>query len=318
MKRIASNIRHFFIQPVPKETLAFFRIAISAFALIQLVVLLPDWMWFYGPAGLIPWEVSEPLAKTHMPSLGNIQSILSWLHVSANSVVYFVTGTYVLSLVGLLIGYKTRLMGFLAWLMHGILNATGHLTAYGVETFTHIALFYCMVLPVGICWSIDSRNKISRIPGYLVTLSVRLIQLHLCIMYLSCGVEKAMGTQWWNGEAIWIALQQDQFHTVNMNWLANFPLVPKLLCWSTIIIEGLYPMGMMLKKTRKFWLISILSMHTFIAVFLGLHLFGALMILLNISAFAPILVQYESSKIRGFADTYLFRFTRLVKIDGIL
>ena len=318
MKRIANNIRLFFTQPVPKETLAFFRIAIGAFALIQLMVLLPDWMWFYGPAGLIPWEVSEPLAKTHMPSLVNVQSVLSWLHVSANGVVYVVTITYVLSLIGLLLGYKSRLMGLLAWLTHGILNATGHLTAYGVETFTHISLFYCMVLPVGICWSLDSRHKISKIPTYLVTLSVRLIQLHLCIMYLSCGIEKAGGAQWWNGEAIWIALQQDQFHTVNMNWLAEFPLIPKLLCWSTIIVEGLYPIGMMLKKTRKFWLISILGMHTFIAIFLGLHLFGALMIFLNISAFAPSLIQSEIAKKRALEDWYRSRFTRVIKIDSIL
>lgn len=285
MKNILYNIRQFFFKPVAPETLAFFRIAVSLFALIQIMVLLPDWMWFYGPSGIIPWDLSEPLSSTHMPTLGNVKSILSWSHITANGVVYLVTGTYILSLIGLLIGYKTHLMSFLALLMQTLLNTTSHLTAYGVETFLHISLFYCTVLPVGITWSVNAGNNTTKIPGYLVTLSVRIIQLHLCIMYLSCGIEKACGIQWWNGEAIWIAMQQDQFHKVNIDWMAQFPVLPKLLCWSTILVEGLYPVGMLWKKSRKLWFISIISMHAFIAIFLGLQLFGSLMILLNIAAF---------------------------------
>ncbi len=294
MKKILYNIRQYFFQQVPPETLAFFRIAISAFALIQIMVLLPDWMWLYGPDGMIPWELSEPLSTNQMPTLGNVHSLLSWTHISASGVLYLVTVTYILSLIGLLMGYKTHLMGFLAMLMQSLINTTGHFTAYGVETFLHIALFYCMVLPVGVKWSVDSRNKISKIPGYLVTLSVRLIQLHLCIMYLSCGFEKACGIQWWNGDAIWIAMQQDQFHKINIDWMAQFPLLPKMLCWSTIMIEGLYPLGMLWKKSRKFWIISIISMHAFIAIFLGLQLFGLLMILMNVSVFGAGLFKNKS------------------------
>ena len=285
MKNIVSTINRFFTGPTAPEPLALFRIAISFFALIQIAVLLPDWMWFYGPNGMIPWDLSEPLAATHMPVLSDVQSLLSWTHISANGVVYLVTGLYILSLTGLLVGFKTHLMGFVALLMQTLLNTTSHLTAYGVETFLHISLFYCTILPVGIKWSVDAINKTSKIPGYLITLSIRLVQLHLCIMYLSCGIEKAGGMQWWTGEAIWIAMQQDQFHNVNIDWMAQYPVIPQLLCWSTILIEGLYPAGMLWKKSRKFWFISIISMHAFIAVFLGLHLFGSLMILMNASIF---------------------------------
>jgi len=104
-------------------------------------------------------------------------------------------------------------------------------------------------------------------------------------MYLACGIEKSLGEQWWNGEAIWMALQQDQFHQVNTGWMAHVPIIPKLLCWGTLFVETLYPVGMFFSKTKKIWLISIMSMHAFIALFLGLQLFGALMILLNLTAF---------------------------------
>jgi hypothetical protein len=190
------------------------------------------------------------------------------LNISATGTVYLVTAIYFSSLMGLIAGYKTRLMGTLAWLMHLTLNTTAHFTAYGVETFAHIALFYCMVLPVGASWSVDSYKKPSTLPPYLIT-----------------GLEKSMGSQWWNGEAIWIAMQQDQFHKVDINWMAAIPIVPKILCIGTLITETLYPLGMLWKKTQKMWLLAILSMHFFIGVFLGLQLFGGLMFLLNLTVF---------------------------------
>ncbi len=282
MKKIFSRISNLFFTPSSPDTLAFFRIAVSAFALVQLFVLLPDWMWLYGPKGLLPWQISDALSTTNTPSLFFIST---HLNISANTTVYIITAVYFFSLTGLMIGFKTRLMGVSAWLMHIILNTTGHFTAYGVETFLHIALFYCAVLPVGCCRSVDSYKKTNQIPSYLITLSVRLIQLHLCIMYLSCGIEKSLGAQWWNGEAIWIALQQDQFHQVNTGWMAQVPLVPKLLGWSTLLFETFYPVAIFFTKTKKIWLIAIISMHAFIAIFLGLQLFGALMILLNLTVF---------------------------------
>lgn len=285
MKKIYVHISNLFFKPVAAENLGFFRIAVSAFALIQLFVMLPDWIWLYGPKGLLPWEVSDALSTTQTPSLLLISKLFAPLHISTDATLYIITITYVLSLIGLLIGFKTRFMGVLAWLMHITINTTGHFTAYGVETFLHIALFYCMVLPVGCCWSADARKAAHKIPDYLITLSVRIIQLHLCIMYLACGVEKSMGAQWWNGEAIWIAMQQDQFHHYNIDWMAQFPFIPKLLCWGTLIVETFYPFAIFFSKTKKAWLISIISMHGFIAIFLGLHLFGALMILLNLGAF---------------------------------
>ncbi|WP_153796951.1 hypothetical protein [Foetidibacter luteolus] len=283
MKNIISNINSYFFQPVPKQTLGIFRILVSSFAIVQLVVLLPDWMWLYGPKGLVPWNISDMLSTNAAPSIANIATALTIDDITA---VYVVTIAYAISLASLLLGYKTRPMAIVAWLMHMVINTTGNLTAYGVETFAHISLFYCVVLPVGSSLSLDSRKKSPRIPAYLITLSVRVIQLHLCIMYLACGIEKAMGAQWWSGEAIWMAMQQDQFHNINIDWMARYPFVPKILCWGTLLLETFYPIGIYHAKTKKFWLAGIVSMHLGIALFLGLHLFGTLMALINISAFS--------------------------------
>src|SRR5687767_1259022 len=136
-----SIIHKFFTQPLSAETLGLFRIAVGIFAMVQLLVLLPDWMWLYGPKGLLPWEVSDALSTSEMPSMTIILLALAPLNIKPAHVVYLVTTVYFLSLAGLIAGYKTRVMGLLAWLAHLMLNTTGHFTAYGVETFTHISLF---------------------------------------------------------------------------------------------------------------------------------------------------------------------------------
>jgi hypothetical protein len=215
-----------------------------------------------------------------------VANVFSRAGISAADTVYILTIIYALALIALVAGIYTRAAAILSWLCHMILNTTGHMMAYGVETFTHIALFYCMVLPTGAALSIDrKRGKYKNVPGYLITLSIRLIQLHLCIVYCSSGIEKALGSQWWNGEAVWMSLQQDQFHKFDTGWLAQVPVIPKLLGWITIATEILYPLGMYWNRTKKIWFISIVGMHLFILLFLGLHLFGALMILLNVSVF---------------------------------
>ena len=270
--------------PLSAETLGFFRICVAVFCLVQLLVLLPDWLWLYGPDGLIPWQLSDAVSFRNTPGLLWFAQYLEPSGLSSLQLLWLVTSLYFFSLIALIIGWKSQWMGSIAWITHLVLTTTGHFTAYGVETFTHIALFYCMVMPVGAAWSIDARKGFNVAP-HLLTLSIRVIQLHLCIMYFASGMEKAMGTQWWDGNAIWIALQQDQFHHFNVDWMASVPIIPQLLCIGTLLVETLFPLGMMWGRTRRFWLPAILMMHLGIAVFLGLELFGGLMFLLNLSLF---------------------------------
>ena len=281
---VKSKITVFFTEPLSAQTLGFFRICVAVFCLVQLLVLLPDWLWLYGPDGLIPWQLSDAVSFRNTPGLSGLTRLLQPLGAGPVQVLWLITMLYFFSLIMLIIGWKSQWMGAIAWITHLLLNTTGHFTAYGVETFTHIALFYCMVVPVGAAWSLDARKGFTVAP-HLLTLSIRVIQLHLCIMYLASGLEKAMGTQWWDGNAIWIALQQDQFHHFNVDWMASFPIIPQMLCIGTLVVETLFPAGMLWNKTRKFWLPAILLMHLGIALFLGLQLFGALMFLLNLSIF---------------------------------
>ncbi len=286
MTKIRTIFQQYLHGPVPGAALGLFRIMVAAFALLQLVVLLPNWALLFGEKGIIPWVISDALATKHIVPLSGLTSLFTRIGMGTEAVVTGVSILYAVSLLGLLLGYRTRVMAITAWLLHGMLCATAHLTAYGVESFLHIALFYCMVFPVGVSKGLDShRRYYQQVSPATITLCIRVLQCHLAIMYAASGIEKALGEQWWNGDAIWIALQQEQFRQADTTWMAGHPWLPKLLGWATVLLETTYVFTLNHRPTRKIALCAIVGMHLFIGVFLGLHLFALLMILLNLSAF---------------------------------
>lgn len=191
---------------------------------------------------------------------------------------------YVAALHLLLAGYRTRIAAIVAWLLHLSLKTTGTASAYGVFEFTTIALFYCSVFPVGAAWSLDAISS-RRDVSFESKLGLRVVQLHLCIVYLSSGIEKVRGEQWRNGEAIWRAVMRPRFAAFDLSWLAAHPAIPLLACWATLVIELGYAVFIWPQRTRRIWALSTVGLHLGIGVFLGLWSFAAMMIVLNVAGF---------------------------------
>src|SRR5688572_8719139 len=67
---------------------------------------------------------------------------------------------------------------------------------YGVDIFLQIALFYFMFMPINKALSLDAfRKSVNKNPSWTVTLSMRVFQIHLCLIYLSSGYEKMLSPE---------------------------------------------------------------------------------------------------------------------------
>ena len=64
-------------------------------------------------------------------------------------------------------------------------------------------------------------------PTISANLALRLIQLHLVLIYGMAGLAKLQGAAWWNGVAIWGTLAAGEFRLFNLTWLAAWPLAAK-------------------------------------------------------------------------------------------
>lgn len=265
------------------KPLAVLRIGLSALLLLQALVLLWHRDWLLDAYGLVPWEVSEQWVNPALPTMSWVHSMLAPLGASHVATANAVLGLHAAAAALLLAGRWTRVAAVVAWLTFLPIKQTGFLFLYGVGGMMLIALFYCVVMPVGRAWSLDARRSPPP-PDDGAMLPVMVLRIHLCIVYAAAGLTKAVGTQWWTGEAVWRALSLPQFAQFDAAPLASVPLLLQASTIAAMAIQVLYPF---LVWTRLRVPIVVLTelMHLGIAIILGLWMFSAMMMVLNLAAF---------------------------------
>ena len=68
-------------------------------------------------------------------------------------------------------------------------------------------------------------------------LALRLIQLHLCLIYGMAGLAKLQGPSWWNGMAMWGALASAEFRVLDFTWTASYPWLLNVLTHGSLALE---------------------------------------------------------------------------------
>jgi predicted DCC family thiol-disulfide oxidoreductase YuxK len=115
-------------------------------------------------------------------------------------------------------------------------------------------------------------------------LALRLIQLHMILIYGMAGLAKLQGEAWWTGMAIWGTLASGEFSLLNFTWLAAWPLVMNVLTHSALALEVGYGILIWVKVLRPIVVAAAVAMHVGIALTApGLAEFGLAMIAGNLA-----------------------------------
>jgi hypothetical protein len=244
--------------------------------LLHLIWLSSDILSLHGSRGIIPWELTDLLRDPWVPGLPTLARAFASLGIGTHAATVVLLSGYAGSLLSLALGFHTRLSAFVAWGLHLSLVMSGFASFYGVDQIANTFLFYLLLFPSGRAWTFDSRRDETIPVGAL-----RVMQIHLCVIYLAAGLEKAMGRSWWNGEAIWLAVTQPAFRTFDLGWLARHPWIPMLAGWGTLVVEIGYVFFMWPRRTRKLWCAATISLHLGLGLFMGLVFFSSVMILLT-------------------------------------
>ena len=136
----------------------------------------------------------------------------------------------------LMIGFFSRTMAVLAYLIAvSYANRVTPGAYFGLDKINCLLAMYLMLGPCGARYSIDRIWRLRRgaprevPPSVAANLAIRLIQLHMCIIYLFSGLGKLQGESWWNGEASLVLLGQSRIPVlIDMTWLANHPWLVEL------------------------------------------------------------------------------------------
>jgi hypothetical protein len=305
------RLQTFLMAPASNRPLAVLRIGIGTFVLLQGLLLFSELPDLYGPHGMLQPSVTGRLNEPHTPQLHWITEPLSHLGVAPMWTITLLHIAELITACGLILGWRTRLCALSTWLIHLLFISSNDATVYGAVEFVNIALFYLVWFPSNGWMSMDlMAGRASAVPTWESRLGLRVIQLHMIVVYVSSGLHKAQGEQWWNGEAIWRAVMRTDLGLLDFQWLASVPWLAVALAWGTLVLEVGYGLFVLHPRTRRLAVWGIISLHVGIACSLSLFFFSSVMIMLNVAAW---LVPAEVDAAGTFWDCGKSRAVRSIE-----
>ncbi|QDT00209.1 HTTM domain-containing protein [Adhaeretor mobilis] len=285
----------FWFAPTDPATLSLIRVLGGAMLLYTHFIWSLDLEAFIGPEGWVPVAYLRDNVLV-LPG-DDSKQLTVW------SVFFWIKSTWVLWVVHLfalvvfaclMLGLFSRTAAVLAWLL-AISYATRVTPGsyFGLDKANVMLATYLMLGPCGARYSLDriwrlrKGKEVSSEHSPSANLAVRLLQLHLCIVYLFSGLAKSQGATWQGGTAVWYAMASLEYQSIDMTWLAGWPLLVALLTHVTVFWEVFYCCLVWNRFTRPIVLWIAFAVHGGIALFMGMKTFGFAMLIANLAFISP-------------------------------
>ncbi|MDX1963831.1 MAG: HTTM domain-containing protein [Pirellulales bacterium] len=305
----------FWFAPARPLPLAWIRILTAISLLYAHAVWTVDWRGFFGSPGWLSPQARQVILGPQIAPY--YWSHFDWIDSPAALWLIHLAGFVVL--IGLLIGYQTRACAVLAWLLQVSYAHRNPLANFGLDAVHGMLAMYLMVGPSGAAWSVDEwmrqrskdkrgnfdhGNKQSTPPPRKVgwwqsvrgleappssgaRLATRLIQCHMCLIYLFSALGKIQGQTWWQGTAIWGAVGNLEYQAWDATWLANYPLLGNFVTHLTVVWELAYCVLIWPRLWRPVMLFLAVGLHVGIGLWLGMLTFGLAMLIGNLAFVLP-------------------------------
>ncbi|MDA1015128.1 MAG: HTTM domain-containing protein [Planctomycetota bacterium] len=165
---------------------------------------------------------------------------------------------------------------------------------FGLDQIIGLLTLYCAVGGAGKAGSLDSwlrSRRGTRVESSSLSvrsnIGLRLIQVHMCLIYLVAGLSKLQGTAWWDGHAMWLAFANIEYQSRDMTWLAEYPKLINLMTHVTVLWELFFCTLIWRPAIRPYMLLVGIALHCGIGAFLGMWTFGLIM-LVGCVSFVPV------------------------------
>lgn len=282
----------FWFTPADPATLSLVRILAGLMLLYTHFI----WWWssadFFGPTSWMPAATVRDVETTRF----------AWSHLHWSTSTIVLSASHIVAVtacIALTLGVWSRAAAVVVFLLTVSFNHRIPGALYGLDQVNAFLALYLCLGPCGACYSLDRWLK-NRFQGedaaiadksISANLAIRLIQLHLCIIYLFAGLSKLQGAAWWNGTAFWGGVASLEYQSMDMTWLATWPLTVNLLTHVTVLWELSYCALVWPRLTRPVMLFLAICVHGGIALALGMKTFGMAMLIANVSFVTPSFVR---------------------------
>jgi len=232
-KTLSNSWDAFWFTPRDGKMLGLIRLLTGLIVFYTHLVWTPLLHRFLGADGMIPGSYRRDF----------FGSGFAWSHFDWIASPEILMGVHIIALIVMLLfalGFWTRVTGIAtALLVISYANrATGAL--FGLDQIAGFLTLYLALSNCGGSFSLAARLGLGSSPAHNSirnNIAIRLMQIHLCIVYLFAGLGKCQGETWWNGEAIWGAVASFEYQTIDMTWIADHMWLVSLITLVTLVFE---------------------------------------------------------------------------------
>ncbi len=274
----------FWFTPRPPHTLALVRILAGSMLFYTHLVWSLDLDGFLGEHAWIPSDLARQAAS----------GTWVWSHLWYLQSPVALWTAHVAALViwaALTLGIFTQWVAPAAWLLAVAYCHRLNGALFGLDQI-NVTMAFCLAIGrSGDAFSIDRwwnwcLGKNVAAASIRTNIAIRLLQLHLCIIYLFGGIGKLRGETWWIGDAFWYSIANYEYQSWDVTWLARYPACMSFVSHLIVLWETFYCALVWPRLTRPIVLALAVMVHGGIALFLGMPTFGLAMIFANL-AFVP-------------------------------
>jgi hypothetical protein len=238
-----------------------------------------------------------------------------WYHVTDPTWMWVTHGCILAAMFLFTIGFCTRVTSVLTWLGMLCYTQRAHTSLFGMDTIMNVVVLYLMIGPSGAALSVDRliarywatyqalRNHLPAptflrpAPSVSANVAIRLLQIHVCIIYAASGLSKLLGPAWWSGWSVWGTMVNYEFSPMRLQIYTGFlhlisqhrwlcELVTTGGSYFTLAFEIYFPVLVWIPSLRWTMVLAAVLLHTGIALCMGLVTFS-LMMLIAVSVFIP-------------------------------
>ena len=253
--RAVQRVERWLFAPVPMDAMVLARILLG-FALFSCYLWrLPDRSLLYGPEGFGGggWLHDFHVQSAHIRGFfGALDALVPFSDV----ILSLLYAALLLASLCFMLGYKTRLSGIVALLLHiYLLRFRDQYAYWGWSLMIQPLLAFTICSRAGRFFSIDAwlerrRSGAGRTghgpdrgrgqdwtgPAW----PMRLVQVHTCAMYLVSGGSRLDDSGWTQGNAVSVALSNTLYSKIVIDWTPFNPLL-ELATYGTFVLETVTP-----------------------------------------------------------------------------
>jgi hypothetical protein len=250
MKDLIAHWDRFWYAPVPARSLGWMRASLGALLVIVHLLLFRELQTLFSPVGPVPVAAAAETLPwprwSHLDWVSDPDTLI-WVHLLG-----------LLPMVGLMVGWKSRTMAWLALFVQAALYHRNPFYQNGGDRVFRLATLAIALGPSGAALSVDAWLAARRglpMPRMVPAITHRLVQVQLVVIYMNSGWVKAHGKAWEQGSALYYALSNGQYQRAP-DWLEPGlnshlgQLILQLSTWVTLGWEAAFGLLVLWRPTR--------------------------------------------------------------------